>query len=46
MQVGQAARSDAREFAHQVEDYVREHPLKALGIAGGVGFLVGVLWSS
>jgi ElaB/YqjD/DUF883 family membrane-anchored ribosome-binding protein len=44
--VGQAARSDAREFARRVEDYVREHPLKALGIAGGTGFLLGVLWSS
>jgi hypothetical protein len=43
--VGQAVRADFREVARQIETCVLEHPLKALGAAVGVGFLLGVIWS-
>ena len=28
----------------QVEEYVREQPIKALAIAAGVGVVLGILW--
>ena len=43
--VKDAVRADAEEMIHRVEDYVIDHPLKSLGIAVGVGFLLGVIWS-
>jgi len=43
--VTDAVRADAVDAMHLVEDYVIDHPLKALGIAVGVGFLLGVIWS-
>ena len=33
----------ARAAAKQTDDYVRENPWTAIGIAAGVGFLVGLL---
>ncbi len=30
----------------EIKERVRENPLQALGIAAGVGFLVGVIWRS
>jgi ElaB/YqjD/DUF883 family membrane-anchored ribosome-binding protein len=35
----------ARELAGATEDYVRENPWQSLGIAAGVGLLLGVLIS-
>jgi ElaB/YqjD/DUF883 family membrane-anchored ribosome-binding protein len=43
--VKDAVRADAVDALHCVEDYVIDHPLKALGVAVGVGFLLGVIWS-
>lgn len=43
--VGSAVKADVEEFRYMAEDYVVEHPLKVVGIAVGVGFLLGVLWS-
>jgi len=43
--VKHAVRADAEEMMHRVEDYVIDHPLKALCVATAVGFLLGVLWS-
>lgn len=43
--VQEAVQADAREFGHQIGEYVVEHPLKAVAIAAGAGFLLGVLWS-
>src|SRR5687767_918706 len=41
-----AVRADAQELKFRTEDYVIEQPLKAIGIAAGVGFVLGVLWSA
>ena len=35
----------ARELAGATEDYVRENPWQSLGIAAGIGLLLGVLIS-
>ena len=35
----------ARELASATEDYVRENPWQSLGIAAGIGLLLGVLIS-
>jgi len=43
--VSNAVKADAEEVMHRVEDWVIDHPLKSLGIAAGVGFLLGVIWS-
>ncbi len=32
------------EKAHQLEDRIREQPLKSVLIAAGVGFVLGVIW--
>jgi ElaB/YqjD/DUF883 family membrane-anchored ribosome-binding protein len=37
-------REKAMEWQHQVEDYVREQPIKSILIAAGVGALLGILW--
>ncbi|TWI55715.1 ElaB/YqjD/DUF883 family membrane-anchored ribosome-binding protein [Pseudomonas duriflava] len=35
----------SRAALEATEDYVIEHPLKAVGIAAGIGFVVGLLFS-
>ena len=34
----------AVEWQNQLEDYVREQPLKAVLMAAGVGVLLGIIW--
>jgi len=34
-----------REVARATDDYVHEHPWKAIGTAAGVGFIIGLLVS-
>ena len=40
----QEGRDKAMEWQGQVEDYVREQPVKALAIAAGIGVVLGILW--
>jgi ElaB/YqjD/DUF883 family membrane-anchored ribosome-binding protein len=40
----QQGRDRAMEWQGQVEEYVRDQPLKALAIAAGVGVVLGILW--
>ena len=40
----QSGRDKAMQWESQVEDYVREQPIKSLLMAAGVGVLLGVLW--
>jgi ElaB/YqjD/DUF883 family membrane-anchored ribosome-binding protein len=40
----QAGRDKAVEWQNQLEDYVREQPLKAVLMAAGVGVLLGIIW--
>jgi ElaB/YqjD/DUF883 family membrane-anchored ribosome-binding protein len=40
----QAGRDKAVEWQNQLEDYVREQPLKSVLIAAGVGVLLGIIW--
>jgi ElaB/YqjD/DUF883 family membrane-anchored ribosome-binding protein len=37
-------RERAMEWQHNLEDYVREQPLRSVLIAAGVGALIGILW--
>ena len=37
-------RERAMEWQGQLEEYVREQPVKALAIAAGVGVVLGILW--
>ena len=37
-------RQKAMEMEQNLEEYVREQPLKAVMIAAGVGLLLGILW--
>lgn len=40
----QAAMVDkAKEVGHATDEYVRDNPWKAVGIAAGVGFVIGLL---
>ena len=39
----QVGREKAVEVSHQVEDYVRKEPVKAMAAAGAIGFLMGML---
>ncbi len=38
-----AAIEKGRKIAHDTDEYVHEHPWRAIGIAGAVGVLVGML---
>ena len=40
----QQGRDQAMEWQGQLEEYVREQPVKALAIAAGVGVVLGILW--
>jgi ElaB/YqjD/DUF883 family membrane-anchored ribosome-binding protein len=40
----QQGRERAVEWRDQLEDYVREQPVKSLLIAAGIGALFGILW--
>ncbi len=40
----QQGREQAVEWQGQLEEYVREQPVKALAIAAGVGVILGILW--
>ena len=37
-------RAKAMELEQNLEEYVRDQPLKAVMIAAGVGLLLGILW--
>lgn len=43
--VGQAVKADALTAKLRTEAYVADQPMKALGIAAAVGFVVGVFWN-
>jgi ElaB/YqjD/DUF883 family membrane-anchored ribosome-binding protein len=38
-----AVKAKTREVAHATDDYVHENPWKAVGVAAGVGLVVGLL---
>ncbi|MEI6337584.1 MAG: hypothetical protein WCQ57_03250 [Verrucomicrobiota bacterium] len=38
------AAAKARDFQGETESYIRENPIKAVGIAVGVGFVLGVIF--
>jgi len=40
----QAGKDKAAEWQDNVEQYVREQPMKAVAIAAGVGVVLGFLW--
>jgi ElaB/YqjD/DUF883 family membrane-anchored ribosome-binding protein len=42
-QVEQDALKAAREMAEATEEYVRDNPWQAVGVAAGVGLLVGLI---
>jgi ElaB/YqjD/DUF883 family membrane-anchored ribosome-binding protein len=44
-QMEEEAVKRAREVAQATEDYVRENPWQSVGIAAGIGLLVGLLLS-
>lgn len=44
-EVEQEALKRAREFAGATEDYVRQNPWQSVGMAAGIGLLVGLLLS-
>jgi ElaB/YqjD/DUF883 family membrane-anchored ribosome-binding protein len=39
-----AGRDKAAEWESQIEEYVRERPIKSLLMAAGVGALLGIIW--
>lgn len=39
----EAAVQKGRKIAHDTDDYVHEHPWRAIGVAGAVGVLIGML---
>ena len=43
MQVEQDALKAAREMAEATEEYVRDNPWQAIGVAAGVGLLLGIV---
>jgi len=40
----QAGKDKAAEWQENIEQYVREQPMKAVAIAAGVGVVLGFLW--
>ena len=42
--VADAVKSDVHRLQHRAEDFVAERPLKILGAALALGFVLGVLW--
>ena len=38
-----ALKEKSREVARATDDYVHEHPWKSIGVAAGIGLLVGLL---
>ena len=40
----QSGREKAMEWEQQLEDYVREQPVKSLLMAAGVGIVLGMIW--
>ncbi|MGH8687341.1 MAG: glycine zipper domain-containing protein [Burkholderiales bacterium] len=42
-ETGAVARDEAREAAREIEAQVRDHPWAAIGIAAGVGLVLGLL---
>jgi ElaB/YqjD/DUF883 family membrane-anchored ribosome-binding protein len=38
-----AVRDNAKAVAHATDDYVRDNPWRAVGVAAGVGLVVGLL---
>jgi ElaB/YqjD/DUF883 family membrane-anchored ribosome-binding protein len=44
-EVEEQALERAREFAGDADDYVRGNPWQAVGIAAGIGILIGMLMS-
>lgn len=45
LQLQESALTKAKEAGHVADDYVRDHPWTAVGIASGVGLLLGLLLS-
>lgn len=43
VETGEKLRSDAEAAYHKAEDTVRQQPAMAVGIAAGLGFLVGMM---
>jgi ElaB/YqjD/DUF883 family membrane-anchored ribosome-binding protein len=41
----QALREKTKEAARATDEYVHEHPWQAVGVAAGIGFLLGLLVS-
>lgn len=41
----QALREKTKEAARATDEYVHEHPWQAVGVAAGIGFLLGLLIS-
>lgn len=39
----EAAVRKGRKIAHDTDEYVHEHPWRAIGVAGAVGVLIGML---
>ena len=40
-----AVADKTQEMAHMADEYVHEHPWKAVGIAAGIGLIIGLLIS-
>ncbi len=45
LQLQESALTKAKEAGHVADDYVQDHPWTAVGIASGVGLLLGLLLS-
>jgi len=45
VQVEQALGAKVKEVARATDDYVHEHPWQTVGVAAGIGFLIGMLIS-
>ena len=43
--IGSAVKADVQEIRYLAEEFVVEHPLRVVGLAVGLGFLLGVLWA-